>query len=249
MVNTVNTIRNSAGEPVALHVSDGRFVDANVAFYAATIGDLANGATTVSFFLDGGVDEYPFTLATHADDNGVAGATAYAELIRLTRHTKHPHGDPAPVIDDPLDVLRTQIRTLETMLEASVPVVFTFDSVYLRRYTRPDGSRHFGFHFFNNNNAEFEFATGDFTYGLVKVSDDVRHLRVRFHNNNGDVVQELRAPVSTNDFTGFDFKMHGLAKTITGATAYSDFIVADSKAQEAAGSAGGDAGGSGGDAT
>ncbi len=241
-MNVLTIKRNLEGLPVALHITNGDNVDNTISLYDATFSDLTGGTSIISW---GDGSRARFTLDTHADDNGVDGAVAYAELIRLTTHTKHPHGH-KPVITDPLDVLRTQIRTLETMLEASVPVVFTFGKVNLREYTRRDGSRHYGWHFFNTDNSEFEFATGDFTYGLVKVSDDERYLRVRTYNEARAVVQELRAPVSTNDFAGWDFIINGLVKTYTGAFAYSDLLVAESVA---AGDASGDAGGSGGDAT
>ncbi len=92
-MNVLTIKRNVEGLPVALRLQAGKWTDATIAFYAATLGELTDGAVDISW---GEGNRQNFPLDTHADDNGVAGATAYAELVRLTTHTEHPHTDISP---------------------------------------------------------------------------------------------------------------------------------------------------------
>ena len=90
-MNILEIIRKD-GLPVALHLDvnfQGQLINKTIAFYDATIGDFTNGATTITHR----GETYPITLDTNVNDNGVNGATAHAELVDLTTHTLHPHGE------------------------------------------------------------------------------------------------------------------------------------------------------------
>ena len=95
--NTIQIKRNVAGEAVAIQVkglTEGyQSINETRPFYDFTLGDLAGGKSTLSFNQGDETRNFPFTLDTHADDNGIVGATAYRGLEKHLTHTEHPHGE------------------------------------------------------------------------------------------------------------------------------------------------------------
>ena len=131
-MNVLKIIRNSAGEAVGLNIT-GFNLDANLAFHQATIGELTDGTATITWGGGYDADTRTFAVDTHADDNGTDGATAHAELVRLTTHTTHPHGDMSiiPLWQQGLNALGVSIANIFgrlEVLEANNPPPIEFDS-------------------------------------------------------------------------------------------------------------------------
>ncbi len=99
MVNTIQTTRDLAGLPVGLHLKGqaawGGDIDQSYAFFQIQVGELVNGSATLKHPTSSVDGDFTVVLDTHADDNGVAGASHHAELIGFTTHTKHAHADKA----------------------------------------------------------------------------------------------------------------------------------------------------------
>ncbi len=98
MVNTIQTTRNVEGLPVGLHLKGNTefgVINQSYAFFQIQVGELVNGSATLKHPTSSVDGDFTVALDTHADDNGVAGASHHAELIAFTTHTKHAHADKA----------------------------------------------------------------------------------------------------------------------------------------------------------
>ena len=232
-MNVLSIIRNDAtGEAVSLHIKGTIIpnyrVNEPLAFHEATIGELTDGEATLSFphSEDRDTHTFTFTLDTNPNDGDTAGKVAYDALAALLTHTTHAHGDPAPVIDDPL---MARIATIEARLNAQVKV---FDTAQLKVF-RDENNKVIGH--------EFILSMTDASETLIAINtnfqsiekqgaDEPPHLVLRYYDDEYKIAGEVRAIIATNDFAGYRFILNGggIGTTYTGATAYNELLVAES---------------------
>ncbi len=134
-MNVLTIKRNVEGLPVALRLQNGSWLDDSVAFFAVKVGELTDGSVELKWG-DGNTQTFP--LDTHADDNGVNGAVAYAELVRLTTHTEHPHTDisPAKSLGERINGALLSIANIFGRLESVEKALATLGMLDDRRFVK-----------------------------------------------------------------------------------------------------------------
>ncbi len=230
MVNKLNIIRNNAGVAVALHAVGrneyNRDVDATGNFHKATLGVLTDGTTTIDFPELRGLP-FTFTLDTNPNDGDTAGKVAYDALAALLTHTTHAHGDPAPVIDDPLNAIRVELELLKAKLNAPVKV---FDELKLEVYKENGKVIGHEWRLEMADNSDTIFAANAHIHGILPQDEGLPIVYIRYFDLQRNITAEVRARCATNHYAGFRYLLNGSAvsdQLYTGAEAETLLNLAD----------------------
>lgn len=229
-MNTLQIIRNSAGVAVALHITGQTdpYDDLNqpIDLHEITLGEYANGTATISFPYDEDRDThtFTFTLDTNPNDGELAGKVAYDALAALLTHTTHAHGDPAPVIDDPL---MARIALLEAKLNAPVKV---FDELKLEVYKENGKVIGHEWRLEMADNSDTGFAANAHFHGILPQTTGDPIVYIQYFDLQRNITAEVRARCATNHYAGFRYLLNGSAvsdQLYTGAEAETLLNLAD----------------------